>query len=134
MTDNPIQTAAATSPATIQSASEFPKKICSESPNVFLRKSATMGRDYRLPGSWAAPGRCGPRILRVRLAHILHAQFLHLARQRIAAPTQKLGRILLEAVGLAHRGPDQNALDFGHGLVQETPCPRIELALGPVGQ
>ncbi len=37
------------------------------------------------------------------LGNVLHAQFLHFASQRIAAPAQEFGRVLLQAVGLAQR-------------------------------
>src|SRR5450631_702824 len=52
-------------------------------------------------------------------AHIFHAQLLHLARQRVAAPTQQLGCVLLHAISLAQRHADQDALDFGHGLIEQ---------------
>src|ERR1700722_12285178 len=35
------------------------------------------------------------------LRDVLHPQLLHFSRQGVAAPAEKLGRILLEAVGLA---------------------------------
>src|SRR6202044_3979980 len=42
------------------------------------------------------------------LADVFHAELFHLARQRVAAPTQQFRGILLEAVGFAQRHADQN--------------------------
>src|SRR5580692_3907156 len=66
------------------------------------------------------------------LDDVLHAELLHFARERVAAPAEKLRGILLQALGLAQRHADEDALDLGHCLIEEAPRTGIELALGPV--
>src|ERR1700704_6261285 len=66
------------------------------------------------------------------LADVLHTQLFHFASQRIAAPAQKFGRVLLQTVSLAQRHPDQYALDLGHRLIQQPARARVEFLLSPM--
>src|SRR5271167_148648 len=66
------------------------------------------------------------------LTDVLHAQLLHFARQRIAAPAQQLGGILLEAIGLAQGHTNQYSLHFGQRLIQQSQRSRIQLLLRPM--
>ena len=65
---------------------------------------------------------------------VVHAELAHLAGQRVAAPAQELGGLLLHALGLAQRDPDQDPLHLGYRAIEQPTRTGVELALGPVGE
>src|SRR5271165_5150234 len=124
----PDHTRAATVPNISQSVTELPSSSRAAASNLCERYSP-MTRAI-IAAAWRA---CGSARFR-GLAHVFHAELLHLAGQGIAAPAQELGRILLHAVGLAQRHADQDALDLGHGLIEQALRARRQFLLGPMRQ
>src|SRR5579883_931731 len=83
-----------------------------------------MARDYS--ATPAPPG--------WRSAPVFHAELLHLAGQGIATPAEELGGVLLQAIGLAQRHADEDALHLRHRLVEQPMRAGFERLLGPVRQ